>query len=67
MRYRDAVSVTNSSIQADSVSAHYSYSAANNINSIYGNLFINDPEFKNEFNLISGIYRSATGITLKVN
>jgi len=60
----DAVSITKSSLQADAVSARYSYAAANKINAIYGNLFINESEFKSNFKLVSEIYKSATGITL---
>jgi len=62
----NAVSVTKSSMQADAVSSHYSYSAAGNINAIYGNLFLNEIEFKNNFKLISSIYKSATGVTLSI-
>ena len=62
----NAVSVTKSSMQADAVSSHYSYSAANNINSIYGNLFLSEDEFKNNFKLIAGIYKSVTGVSLSI-
>jgi hypothetical protein len=62
----NAVSVTKSSMQADAVSSHYSYSAAGNINAIYGNLFVNEPEFKNNFKLISDIYKASTGVTLSL-
>ena len=61
----NAVSVTKSSMQADAVSSHYSYSAAGNINAIYGNLFLNEAGYKSNLNLIVGIYKSATGVTLK--
>jgi len=60
----DAVSITKSSMQADAVSARYTYTAANKINAIYGNLFISEPEFKSSFKLVTEIYKSATGITL---
>jgi len=62
----NAVSVTKSSMQADAVSSHYSYSAAGNINAIYGNLFLNETEFKNNFKVISSLYKSATGVTLSI-
>ena len=62
----NAVSVTKSSMQADAVSSHYSYSAAGNINAIYGNLFLNEAEFKGNFKLIAGIYKTATGVTLSI-
>jgi hypothetical protein len=62
----DAVSVTKSSIQADNVSSHYSYSAAANINSIYGNLFLNESAFKSSFKIISNIYKLTTGVSLSL-
>ena len=49
----------------NAVSSHYSYSAAGNINAIYGNLFLNEAGYKSNLNLIAGIYKSATGVTLK--
>ena len=60
----DAVSVTKSSLQADAVSARYSNTAAANINSIYGNLFLKEWAFTNSFKIISGIYKSVTGVIL---
>ena len=60
-----AVSVSKSSMQADAVSSHYSYSAAVNINAIYVNLFLYEAGYKSNLNLIAGIYKSATGVTLK--
>ena len=62
----DAVSVTKSSMQADAVSARYSYSAASSINSIYGNLFLKESAFTNSFKVLSGIYKSATGVSLSL-
>jgi hypothetical protein len=61
---QDAVSVTKQSALADSISANYSYSVATKFNSTYGNLFTSEQEFKNNFQVISGIYKSATGISL---
>jgi hypothetical protein len=61
-----AVSVTKSSLQADAVSSNYSFSSANKINSIYGNLFTSEEEFRNNLKLISEIYKSTTGIKLSI-
>jgi len=61
---QDAVSVTKQSALADSISAHYSYSAATKFNSTYGNLFTSEQDFKNAFQVISVIYKSVTGISL---
>jgi hypothetical protein len=63
---RDAVSVTKQSILADSVSAKYSSTAAAKINATYGNLFLNEQEFRDAFSLVSDIYRSAIGTTLNL-
>lgn len=63
----DAVSVTKSSMQADAVSAKYSYAAAVKINNIYGNLFTQEEDFKNGFKLIADIYKSSIGVQLKLN
>ena len=62
---RDAVSVTKQSELADSISSSYSLKAATNLNSAYGNLFISEQRFKDGFQLVAGIYKVATGITLK--
>ena len=61
---RDAVSVTNQSELADSISNRYSYTSANKLNSTYGNLFLVEQSYRNGFQIISSIYKSVTGATL---
>ena len=61
---QDAVSVTKQSALADSISARYSYVLANKLNSTYGNLFLAEQSYKDGFQIISSIYKAATGATL---
>jgi len=61
---QDAVSVTKQSTLADSISANYSYNSASKFNSTYGNLFLSEQDYKEAFQVISAIYKSATGISL---
>jgi hypothetical protein len=65
---KDAISVTKQSELADSISSRYSYKAALNFNSTYGNLFLSEQEFKDAFKLVASIYGDAVGkqITLKM-
>ena len=62
---KDAVSVTRQSELADSISNNYSLKAASGLNSTYGNLFLSEQEYKDGFHLVSEIYRTASGVTLK--
>ena len=61
---RDAVSVTNQSARADAISSRYSYSSAAKMNTLYGNLFLTEQEYKDAFKVVAGIYKSATGVSL---
>lgn len=61
---RDAVSVTQQSEKADRISSRYSYNAAAAMNATYGNLFLNEDDYKSAYNLIADIYKSATGKSL---
>ena len=57
---QDAVSVTKQSDLADSISARYSYQAADKFNKTYGEIFLNEPEYKEGFQIVSEIFRKAT-------
>jgi hypothetical protein len=57
---RDAVSVTKQSELADSISNRYSHQAADKFNRTYGNLFLNEPTYKDGFRVVSRIYKSNT-------
>jgi hypothetical protein len=61
---RDAVSVTQQSEKADSISASYNNNAAAAMNATYGNLFLNEEEYRTAFKVVSGIFKSVTGKTL---
>ncbi len=62
----DAVSVTKQSAKADAISARYTDSAASSMNSTYGTLFLNEDAFRSGFQLVAGIYKSTTGISLSL-
>lgn len=57
---QDAVSVTKQSNLADSISARYSYQAADKFNKTYGNLFLKEPEYREGFQIVSEIFQRIT-------
>jgi hypothetical protein len=61
---QDAVSVTKQSNLADSISSNFSMVAASKLNSTYGNLFLSEQNFKDEFQTINSIYKMTTGVSL---
>jgi hypothetical protein len=61
---QDAVSVTKQSTLADSISSNYSFNSASKFNSTYGNLFLSEQDYKDAYQVISVIYKTATGISL---
>jgi hypothetical protein len=63
---RSAVEVTKLSEKADSVGNAYSFNAATNINKICGITFIDEPKFRNDFPVISQIYKKVTKVSLKI-
>jgi hypothetical protein len=58
---RNAVSVTNQSELADSISNRYSFKAANSINATYRNLFLAEQDYREGFQLVALLYKNAIG------
>jgi len=60
------VKVNKLAVSGDSIASKYSMSAAKAFNSVVGNAFTNEPEFRSALKVLTAVYKKTTKVSLKV-
>ena len=59
------IKVNKLAVSGDSIADRYSMAAAKNFNSLVGNAFTNEPEFRSALKVLTATYKQTTKVTLK--
>jgi hypothetical protein len=60
------IKVNKLAVSGDSIAAKYSMNSAKAFNSVVGNAFTNEPEFRSALKVLTAIYKKTTKVSLKV-
>ena len=60
------IKVNRLAVNGDAIASKYSMSSAKAFNSVVGNAFTNEPEFRSALKVLTAIYKKATKVSLKV-
>jgi hypothetical protein len=59
------IKVNKLAVAGDSIANRYSMASAKNFNSLVGNAFTNEPEFRSALKVLTATYKQTTKVTLK--